>query len=266
MTEIPLTKPRNQLVVVIRTLGFCLGYPAFALGCLLLALYGPLSKLGSQDDRRRVIRMRLVAHRLAHHYLRLLMLLRIVQVSWDQPRVLPAGMIIANHPSLIDVIWILSTQPDITLVLKSDLERFAILRYLAHRLDYISNSDPEALLQAGTAKLKAGETLLVFPEATRTKPDEPVKFRLGAAEMAIRAGVPIHPIIIHKQGRYLSKSCPWYEFPEEKLYWRIEHADTIPAVATTAPRQARRTLTARLQQDYRTRLGQSNGCTSSGGR
>lgn len=246
----------NSLNRLWRTFGFTISYPFFAAGCVLLALAAPLSGISVDKPQQRVRRMRLWAHSLARGYLNLVTFMGLVRVDWPDQHELPPGLIVANHPSLVDAVWILASQRDIALVLKGDLERFKVVRYLVARLGYVSNSDPEKLLDEGVELLRQGERLLVFPEATRSEPGQLLRFRLGAAELAIRAQVAVHPIVIFKHGEYLSKSCPWYAFPNDKLRWRMRHAKSIDANLTTPPRQARRELNGVLQEFFRGQLAE----------
>jgi 1-acyl-sn-glycerol-3-phosphate acyltransferase len=236
------------------TLGYAVGYTSaygvFVLGCLAIAAAAPVAGMIHGDRRRRIIWLRGVASRVARIYLGYCRLIRMVKVEFIGERKLPPGLIVANHPSLVDALWLISTQPDICCVLKGDLERFGLFRYLATQLDYVSNQDPERLLAEGCARLRQGETLLVFPEATRTPPGELPTFRLGAAELAVRTAVPVHPVVVHKAGSYLSKARPWYAFPNQPLRWQIVFTDTLAEVRTDSPRQARRQLTAELQKFF----------------
>ena len=240
---------------LLRPIGFTISYPIFALSCCLLALAAPVVVLVSADQRERARKMRLGAMLVARGYLQLCRGLGLISVNYVNPVELPAGLIVANHPSLVDAIWILATQPDLCCVLKGDLQRFKVLQLLVQQLGWVSNRDPEQLLREGCERLRAGETLLVFPEGTRTLPGQPVKFRLGAAELALRSGVPVHPIVIHKHGRYLSKSSPWYDFPADKIRWSVEFAPTLSLTdASQDIRVRRRQLTADLQHFFRKAL------------
>lgn len=228
-------------------IGILSAYLVFALGCLAIAACAPWANAMSKRHDQRVEWMRRRARGLARLYLGYCRGIGMVNVEYRGARKLPPGLVVANHPSLIDAVWLIATQPHVCCVLKGDLERMWLFRYLASQLDYVSNRDPERLLEDGCKRLLSGETVLVFPEATRTAPGKLPEFRLGAAELAVRSAVPIHPIVFHKTDSYLSKARPWYRFPSEPMHWRIVFAETIPAVRTDDPRHARRQLTADLQ-------------------
>ncbi len=229
----------------------------FGLGCVGLAISAYWLKFTLKNRQTQVLQLRDYTHRLAKHWLQFCVRVGTVRIELDNPRAITNGLIVANHPSLVDVVWILATQPNICCVLKGELENNYLFRALIHNLDYVSNSNPEQLLAEGVKRLRAGEALLVFPEATRTEPGQPPKFHLGAAELAIRSQVEIHPIVIHASDVYLSKHLPLYAIPNRRLDWRLCFCPSLEVVQTADPRHARRHLTQQMQAFFTQALGHS---------
>lgn len=125
----------------------------------------------------------------------------------------PGQMIIANHPSLIDVVFLIAHIRDTNCIVKQSLWRNPFTRGPVCRAQYISNNgSPEMLEQAADA-LRAGETLIVFPEGTRTKPQCPPAFHRGAAAIALRGAQVITPVFITVTPTTLTKAEPWYRIP-----------------------------------------------------
>jgi len=239
---------------VYQVVAFTLAYVLFALGCCTLMASALWLRWREPQRGIRVLRLRSLTSRLCRGYLKYHTALGLISVEYKHQQRLGPGMIVANHPSLVDALWILATQPHACCVLKADLQRSWLFRYPVEQLNYVSNGDPEQLLEEGNVRLRAGETLLVFPEATRTAPDALPEFRLGAAELLVRSGAPLHPIIIHKRGSYLSKARAWYQFPKQRIHWCLEFAPSIQPTIGASPRLARRTITAALQQYFHDRL------------
>ncbi len=235
-------------------LGCALGYVVFALGCGALMASAIWLRWRELKPAKRVVQLRGVISRLCRIYLNYHQTLGLISVEFKHTQHLGPGLIVANHPSLVDVLWILATQPHICCVLKADLQRSRLIRFLVAELNYVSNGDPEHLLEEGSTRLLNGETLLVFPEATRTLPQALPQFRLGAAELLVRSGATVYPIVIHKNGSYLSKTRAWHEFPKQKIQWCIEFAPSVQPVVAQDARLARRRITAELQQFFHDRL------------
>lgn len=124
-------------------------------------------------------------------------------------------LIIANHPTLIDVVILISLFPQANCVIKEAVTRNPFMRSTVRAADYISNSEPEELLESCVGYLGSGKSLLLFPEGTRTRHDEPLDFRPGAATVAARTKADILPVAIECEPLYLSKQLPWHYVPRD---------------------------------------------------
>ncbi len=237
-----------------RTLSGSLCWLTFGLGCLLLAAAAPLVRLSSLQGDKQTRRLRLCAHHLSRLWMQFCRLVGSIDVCVVQSHPPGNGLLVANHPSLLDAIWVIGQHRNLCCIIKGDLQRISVFRYLIRQLGYVSNQDPELLLQESCNRLRQGETLLVFPEATRTPVGELPRFFPGSAELAVRTGVTVQPIVIHKPGAYLSKGYPWYQFPDATLRPLLEFCAPLPLPSGTSRRQARRALTAELQRFFHHRL------------
>jgi 1-acyl-sn-glycerol-3-phosphate acyltransferase len=130
-------------------------------------------------------------------------------------------LIIANHPSLIDVVFLVSLFPQVDCVVKEGVVRNPFMRGTARAANYISNDAPDELLQECISRLESGGRLLLFPEGTRSVPGAPIELKLGAAAIAIRANSEILPITIQCIPPTLAKGVPWYQIPETRPYFAI---------------------------------------------
>lgn len=125
-------------------------------------------------------------------------------------------LIIANHPTLIDVVILISLFPQANCVIKEAVMRNPFMRGVVTAADYISNNEPGELVESCTKYLTSGKTLLLFPEGTRTRHDEPLDFRPGAATVAARTNADVLPIAISCQPRILSKQQAWHHVPRKR--------------------------------------------------
>lgn len=64
-------------------------------------------------------------------------------------------------------------------------------------------------LQEACDALKSGVSLVVFPEGTRSNGDEMKTFKAGFARMALRAEVPIVPVVMKRTYRLKLGDQPW---------------------------------------------------------
>ncbi|OXY81026.1 lysophospholipid acyltransferase family protein [Oceanimonas doudoroffii] len=163
-----------------------------------------------------------------------------------------ARLILANHPSLIDVVFLIALVPNANCVVKGKLLRNPFTRGALKLAGYIINEDNEKVIAAAGDAFAKGDALIIFPEGTRTTPGMPLSFKRGAANVAIRNGADITPVLISCRPGTLSKQDPWYRVPAARVHVRIRVNDTIPVAAwlrESVPSLAARQLTADLA-DY----------------
>ena len=139
-----------------------------------------------------------------------------------------AQLILANHPTLIDVVLLLSLLPQVDCVIKDAVKTNVFMRSTVTAANYISNAEPEWLLSSCVTRLESGSSLLLFPEGTRTTPGQELHFKLGAAEVAIRTNAQILPIVIDCTPPFLARGEPWYSIPLTRPHFAVSILPAIP--------------------------------------
>jgi len=238
-----------------RSLIFPLSYPIFVIGSAMMVAMIPIAVLRHRSKTERTRWLRAALHRGAQLWVGLNSQLGLLEVSVDDKRAAASSsgpmLVIANHPSLIDVLLITAALPNLCCVLKGALHYNPLFTLLIAHLDYLPNSDPERMLEEAQQRLSAGEHLLIFPEGTRTEPNKPLQFRMGAAEVAAKSGASVLPVTIHSNSRYLSKGYPWYRWPNDKLRYQLELGPTFPpAAAASDSKKVRRSARRRLNDQW----------------
>ncbi|UVE18288.1 1-acyl-sn-glycerol-3-phosphate acyltransferase [Pseudomonas sp. LS44] len=139
----------------------------------------------------------------------------------------PGQMVIANHPSLIDVVTLIAFIRDANCVVKQSLWDNPCMRGPIRAAGYISNSGSLDMLDEAAAALRDGQTLIVFPEGTRTTPGQPPEFHRGAAAIALRGARVITPVVISVTPTTLTKAEPWYSIPSRRFHIRLHVGEDI---------------------------------------
>ncbi|HEY1723638.1 MAG TPA: lysophospholipid acyltransferase family protein [Magnetospirillaceae bacterium] len=131
-------------------------------------------------------------------------------------------MIIANHPSLLDVVMLMALIPRAQCIVKHELWEHRFLGPVMRRAGYIRNDlAPEDMVAACRASLQAGDSLIIFPEGTRSRSNHPVLFRRGFANLATLMGAPIQPVLITCDPPTLIKGEPWWHIPPRRPLFRL---------------------------------------------
>ena len=226
----------------------------FGVGGVLLGLVVlPLQRLFVRDARRRVLYARALVHHAFANFIRLLRVLRIISFEiHGRERLDRQGLLIlANHPTLIDVVFLISLVRNADCIVRAGLARNPFTRGPVRATGYICNDGGPELVEAAAASLQAGNNLVVFPEGTRSRPGEPLQMQRGAARIAMRSERPITPVTIRCVPLGLIKGRPWWHCHDRPMHFTIEVGEDIaitPYLHASAgePALAARSLTAYL--------------------
>jgi 1-acyl-sn-glycerol-3-phosphate acyltransferase len=138
-------------------------------------------------------------------------------------RHLSSKIVVANHPSLLDVVMLLSLIPNADCIVNTNLNRNFIVKGVIRQLYILNSLDLEKIYEACDESLKKGNCLIIFPEGTRTPRTGKVILRKGAARIAQYTGCNIVPLHIGGTDKYgLGKKDPWTGFnPRERYVYSI---------------------------------------------
>jgi 1-acyl-sn-glycerol-3-phosphate acyltransferase len=139
----------------------------------------------------------------------------------------PGQVIVANHPSLIDVVFLIAFVPDACCVVKNALWRNPFTRGPVTAAGYVSNVPTDRMIESASDTLRQGQSVIIFPEGTRTTPGEALQFHRGAATIAIRAAAVVTPVYISCHPTTLSKGSPWYRVPYKRACFQLKVGDDI---------------------------------------
>lgn len=252
----------SQVNYAWRLLGTGFSFLCFFGGGLILTMtVFPLIALAILNERRRVEAVQAVIHYVFRGFVAMLEaigILKLTILNADRLRDGKGRLIIANHPTLLDVVFLMALMPRVQCIVKGELWRHPYLGGVVRWAGYIRNDmEPDALLQACRESMAAGKHLIIFPEGTRSRRGEPLRFRRGFANIALLAGVETQIVVIDCQPIMLSKGDPWWKIPQRKSQIRITVGQRIHAGDSREPQirsLAARQLVRNLQQHFTEQL------------
>lgn len=126
------------------------------------------------------------------------------------------AVFIGNHMSILETFvlpGIIASFREATFVVKQSLVEYPVFKYVMRSRNPVTlgrtnpREDLRAVLEGGEERLKAGVSIVVFPQTTRTTVFDPQDFNSIGVKLAAKAGVPIVPIALKTDawgnGKYL---------------------------------------------------------------
>ncbi|MBE0474784.1 1-acyl-sn-glycerol-3-phosphate acyltransferase [Rhodoferax sp.] len=208
--------------------GFC--FMVFALGSLLLGLVlFPMLRMLVRNSLTRSRVARLVIQGLFKCFVGLMRGLGVMtyQVKGRNRLRRRGQLIVANHPSLIDVVILMSMVGNANCVVKASLARNPFTWGPVTAADFIFNDSGVGLMQDCIDSLNSGSNLIIFPEGTRTPNVGPRHLQRGAANVAVRSGRDITPVRIIVSPAVLGKDQRWYHMPQSRPHFLLEFEPDI---------------------------------------
>lgn len=250
--------PRPIRIVLV---GIC--YLAFGgFGAVLAYVLIPLALIGVRDREARITRVQDVMHRWMRRYFRFMELLGVARPEYPpSPELLarPGGAVmIANHPSLLDVVFIMGALPRITYIAKESWLTNPLMGWVLRVGGHVgapkgkTPADGAIALERMMEALRSGRTLLVFPEGTRSPERGLWPFHPGAFEAARRCGVPIVPCVLDVDPPVLRKGQAWYDVAPRRIDYRMR---LLPIIEPAEFPSRGKALVKRVEAMYRAELG-----------
>jgi 1-acyl-sn-glycerol-3-phosphate acyltransferase len=129
--------------------------------------------------------------------------------------------VLANHPTLIDVVILIALIDNPDCIIKRSLLVNPFTLGLLKFAGFIENSEGPKLVVESINSMNDGNNLIIFPEGTRTKEPEKLDFKRGASNIALRGSRNITPVLILCSTPLLRKGDKWYRVPHQRPIIRV---------------------------------------------
>ncbi len=129
---------------------------------------------------------------------------------------------VANHPSLLDVVAALGQIPNCNCLVKKSLFRNKFIGSVLATAGLLPNDAGPFIIEMTRREFAKGNSVMVFPEGTRSPYQGMNPFSRGAAQIAVRNRVPIAPILITCEPPYLLKGKIFSTSPDRQIHFHIQ--------------------------------------------
>lgn len=215
---------RKRLNYFWRLFATGLSFSIFGIGGLfLMIIFSPVC-LVIRDTSLKTMTCRRIISRSFRFFIQIMRYLGVLQYTLTGiEQFNRKGMlIVANHPTLLDIVFLIAFIPKTNCVVKSSLWKNPFMLGPLYAAGYIKNSNSSSLLEECIESLRSGQNVIIFPEGTRTPPDGIIKIKRGAANLAVRGRINILPVRISCVPRTLGNDTRWWQIPSEPAYIRID--------------------------------------------
>ncbi|MDR0528766.1 MAG: 1-acyl-sn-glycerol-3-phosphate acyltransferase [Zoogloeaceae bacterium] len=228
--------------------GFCFALFGFG-GLLVLCLLFPALRLMYFDIAASRRMARKIICQCLRFFVRVMILTRCISVEVRQrERLAREGiLIVANHPSLIDVVLLIALLRRPNCIVKSRLRDNVFTRGPVLSAGFVINDNGQQLVADCLASLRSGDSMIIFPEGTRSPShDSLYPFKRGAANIAVRGGQMLTPVLITVSQPMLGKGMAWYQAPFRKPHFILDvREDWLPPAVSESGAEGAQARAAR---------------------
>lgn len=169
-------------------------------------------------------------------------------------------VIIANHPSILDFVYIMALVPNANCIVRGTLTHTAF-RGVIKQCYIVNTLDFDELCVLCKETLDKGNCVIIFPEGTRTPRHGFNPFKKGAARIALYSHCDIQPILIGGNDKYgLGKYDPFWSYNHEERY--VYNLQLLPQIKINeylamSPTLAPKHLTEKMASVIKTAVHQN---------
>jgi len=193
-------------VTFFRMLGSIISYTFYFLFCFLILVFAILLKLFPFDPFKKKIIIRYLNCYFSRWTIFFMFMARKKIIGMPEGLEKNPAVIIANHQSLIDIPVTLMVSPKILLVPSERVWNSRFTGWLAKLAGfYPTNIGYDLLIEKFKKEIAHGNSIIFFPEGTRTSSTKLKRFHKGAFYIAEQLHADILPMIIQGSSHYVPK-------------------------------------------------------------
>ncbi len=236
------------------------GVSGFFLGVVMI----PWIHLRCRDPELRRLRAQGAVNQSYRLFMRILVVLGISRLHREgvaERLAEPGLLLVANHPTLVDAVAILSCMPQGACITKQSNASNPTMSGVIRGAGYIPNEGGQAVVDACADSLSHGSSLLLFPEGTRSPRGGLGEFQRGAAHIAMASGRDLLPVFVSCDPPTLMRGQKWYDVPDRPFELTLRVGEPVrvrpylEALESGEPRsRVARRLTAELREVFEKEL------------
>jgi len=146
------------------------------------------------------------------------------------------------------------SDPQADLVVSVERAGNPFLRDLIRACGYLRNDAGPEVVSECAERIRAGRSLIIFPEGTRSPRRGLRRLQRGAAHIALQVPCDLLPVLIRSDPPAFGKGQKWYDLPDRAIRMALVVGEPIAAKSVLGenvpPPVAARRLTAQLRESF----------------
>lgn len=136
-------------------------------------------------------------------------------------------VIVATHPSFIDIVILIGLIPRTTCFVKQELTKNPLLSNIIKSIFISNDVEIEELKKESKTMLDLGFNVVIFPSGTRHRNEEHPKLKKGASLIAINSHKNIVPVKMYSDGEFMFIHKPIYDVDKKRVEFYVEKLEEI---------------------------------------
>ncbi len=214
----------------IRSIFVLMCFAAFVLGAIFLNfIVFPIANFFLKDKQLLYFYSDII-HNTWKWFVRILIFFKIIKLNitdLDNIKQIKQKIIVATHPSFIDILILIALIPRTTCIVKYSLSKNPILFNLVNSIFIMEDESLEKLKEHTKKMIDNGFNVVIFPMGIRHRRNEFPKIKKGAATIAMNANSNIVALKYYTDFDFLFISQPVYEAGEKAVTYDLSYVGEI---------------------------------------
>lgn len=239
---------------VLRGFLVILSFIIFGIGSLILSfLFLPIAGIFLKNKQKREYFSKII-HKLWKIFTGFLIFIRIIKIKVENFKNVKGKIIVATHPSFIDILILTGLFENSLCLAKKELLNNIFLKNIIKNVYITNNIDIEEFKTECVNALNDGYNIIIFPTGTRTSKTDTIKIHKGPALLQIASGADILPVTIECDYPFLQKNQPIYDANYKTITYYITVKPEIKLSQFSAPDEIklRKVISERIKFDFST--------------
>ncbi len=215
---------------LIRSTFVLMSFAIFGIGAMFLNfIIFPMAKFFLKD-RTLLCFYSDVIHYTWNFFIEILIFFKIIKlniIDKEKIKQVKQKIIVATHPSFIDILILIALIPRTTCIVKYSLSKNPILFNLVNSIFIMEDESLENLKEHTTKMIDNGFNVVIFPMGIRHRRNEFPKIKKGAATIAMNANCNIVALKYYTDFDFLFINQPAYEAGEKTVTYDLSYVEEI---------------------------------------